>query len=122
MKHYIDEFLDHIAVERGLAHNTIVAYRHDLTRYVDYLGKNDINHIDDVERAHVTDFMFFLKKKELSTKSITRSLAAMKMFHRFLIRERLAKEDPTGLVETPKIWQTIPDVLSLQEVEAILES
>jgi integrase/recombinase XerD len=66
--------------------------------------------------------MFDLKKHKMSTTSICRNLAAVKMFHRFLVRENLAKEDPTSLVDTPKIWQRVPDVLNQKEVEAMIDA
>ena len=122
MKEYIEDFIDHISVERGLAKNTVLAYRHDLRVYVEHLDKKKIKSIDDIDRKHVTDFMFKQKKDGLSAKSITRSLAAIKMFHRFLVRESLTKEDPTDLVETPKIWKSVPDVLSTSEVESMIQA
>lgn len=122
MKEFIEDFIDHISVERGLAHNTILAYRRDLTVYVDYLARYKIKSPEAVERKNVTDFMFHQKKAGLSPKSIGRSLAAVKMFHRFLVRERITNENPTDLVETPKLWKSVPDVLSMAEVAAMLQA
>ncbi len=122
MNHYIDEFIDYLAVERGLADNTLLAYRSDLLKYVDYLNKKKIKNPSLVKRDHVTSFMFDQKEKGLSANSICRSLAAIKMFHRFLVRERFSKEDPTDLVDTPKLWKRIPDVLSVGEIEAIIDA
>jgi integrase/recombinase XerD len=64
--------------------------------------------------------MFSLKKHEMSTTTICRNLAAIKMFHRFLVRENLSKEDPTTLVDTPKLWKRVPAVLSQAEIEAMI--
>src|SRR3989338_9022515 len=110
MKEHIEEFINYLAVERGLADNTLLAYRRDLNKYSAYLGKNNVNGAKGVKREHITDFMYDQKKNGLSANSICRSLAAIKMFHRFLVRERFLDEDPTHLVETPKIWKKIPDV------------
>jgi len=66
--------------------------------------------------------MFDLKKHNMSPTSICRNLAAVKMFHRFLVRENLAKEDPTTLVDTPKLWLRIPSVLTLGEIEAMINA
>jgi len=68
----------------------------------------------------VSNFMFDLKKHEMSATSICRNLAAVKMFHRFLVRENLAKEDPTTLVDTPKLWMRIPSVLTQKEIESMI--
>ena len=122
MDSYIEEFINYLAVERGLAKNTLLAYRRDLVKYKGYLDKKKITDINGVKREHATDFMFEQKNNGLSTNTICRALAAMKMFHRFLVRERLAKEDPTGLVETPKIWKRVPDVLTTEEIEAMINA
>ena len=84
MKEYIEEFINFLSVERGLADNTILAYTRDLTKYVDYLGAKKVKKIDNVERDNITDFMFTQKNQGISTNSICRGLSAIKMFHRFL--------------------------------------
>ncbi|HLD69469.1 MAG TPA: site-specific tyrosine recombinase XerD [Candidatus Omnitrophota bacterium] len=122
MKEFIEDFINYLSVERGLATNTLMAYRRDLAAYVGSLQKNGLHQISDVSREKITDYMFEQKKRGLSANSICRSLAAIKMFHRFLVRERLAKEDPTSLVETPKLWKRVPDVLSEGEVKSIIEA
>ena len=122
MRHLIQEFVNYMSVERGLAKNTLLAYSHDLKIYEEYLKGSGVKNADAITREEVTNFMYALKKKSLSTTSICRSLAAVKMFHRFLVRENLAKEDPTNLVETPKIWQRVPEVLSQTEIEAIIRA
>ena len=122
MKPFIEDFLNYLAVERGLAQNTLLAYRRDLLKYAEFLEKQGIKAPDQVKRDHVTNFMFDQKKNKLTTSSICRSLAAIKTFHRFLVRERLSKEDPTTLVDTPKIWKRIPEVLTLKEIELIIDA
>ena len=120
MKNQVEEFINYLSVERGLASNTLLAYTRDLNKYVQYLEKSGIKELGGIRREHITNFMYDQKNKGLSANSICRSLAAMKMFHRFLVRERLAKDDPSGLVETPKLWKRIPTVLTSQEIEAII--
>ncbi|MDP2654014.1 MAG: site-specific tyrosine recombinase XerD [Candidatus Omnitrophota bacterium] len=122
MKALIDDFINFLSVERGLAQNTLVSYRRDLEKYTRYLAELKIASPDAVKRDHVTDFIYRLKQQKLSTPSICRNLAAVKMFHRYLVRERLSKEDPTTLVETPKIWQRVPDVLTQQEVQSMINA
>ena len=120
MKEFIDEFMNYLSVERGLAKNTLLAYRRDLDKYIDYLSKKGIKTTTAVSREHVSNFMFDLKKHDMSPTTICRSLAAVKMFHRFLVRENLAKEDPTTLVDTQKLWMRIPSVLTQAEVESMI--
>lgn len=122
MNTYIDGFIDFLGVERGLAENTLLAYRRDLNKYTGYLKKKNITSPDGVIREHITNFMFDQKENGLSVNSICRSLAAIKMFHRFLVREKLADEDPTNLVDTPKLWKRVPDVMTLNEVESVISA
>ncbi len=122
MKEFIGEFINYISVERGLAKNTLAAYRLDLEKYVKSLAGKGVVNADAVRPEHITGFLQALKKSDLSTSSICRNLAAVKMFHRFLVRDGLAKEDPTSLVDTPKQWTRIPEVLTQKEMEAILQA
>ena len=122
MKAQIEEFINYLSVERGLAKNTLIAYRRDLQQYLIYLDKKGVPSLQQVKREFVTDYIYNRKQAGLSTTSICRNLAAIKMFHRFLVRERLSSEDPTNLVDTPKIWKRVPEVLSQQEMEAIIKA
>lgn len=122
MKDLVEEFLDYLTVERGLSENTISAYRSDLYKYVKYLEENKKrNHVDEVDRSDIRDYMMVLKDKGLSANSVSRNLVAIKVFHRFLVRERYAKDDVTSVLDSPKLWKHLPQTLSLAEVEAILK-
>ncbi|MFA5093050.1 MAG: site-specific tyrosine recombinase XerD [Candidatus Omnitrophota bacterium] len=120
MKELIDSFLDYLSVERALAKNTILAYRQDLNIYLDFMTKRGINALSKVSRNDIVEFMHSEKDKGVSPTSISRRLAAIRMFHRFLSRERVLKNDPTTLIESPRLWKKIPDTLSLNEVEALI--
>jgi len=121
MKELIEDFINYLSVERGLAQNTLLAYQRDLSKYTTFLVTKGIKGVNQVVKEHITDFMYDEKKKGLSTNSICRCLAAIKMFHRFLVRERFALEDPTSLVDTPKLWKRVPDVLTQAEIEAMIK-
>lgn len=120
MQNLVQEFINYMSVERGLAKNTLLAYGRDLNMYIEYLKKNSIQTPDTVKRDHVSSFLYDLKKRELTTTSICRALTAVKMFHRFLVRENFVKDDPTNLVETPKTWKKVPEVLSQNEMERVI--
>ncbi|MBM3249271.1 MAG: site-specific tyrosine recombinase XerD [Candidatus Omnitrophica bacterium] len=120
MKEFIDSFLDYLSVERGLAQNTILSYRRDLDAYTEYLIQHHVDAVSRITKAEITGFMMFQKDKGISANSISRRLAAIRMFHRFLARERITKADPSNLVDSPKLWKKIPDTLSLNEVEALI--
>ena len=120
MKELIDSFLDYLLVERGLAKNTIIAYREDLNIYLDFIFSRKIDALSKISKNDITEFMFFEKNKGISPVSISRRLAAIRMFHRFLARERILKTDPTTLIDSPKLWKKVPDTLSLNEVELLI--
>jgi len=123
MKESLSELLNYLSVERGLAKNTLMAYARDLSVYLEYLkDKRGLGSFDMIGREHVTDYMQEQKKAGLSAASICRSLAAIRVFHRFLVRENFAKEDPTGLVDTPRKWKRIPDVLTQAEIDAMINA
>jgi integrase/recombinase XerD len=123
MKPLISEFLNYLSVERGLAKNTLMAYGRDLEAYVQYLeAQHGVKSPEGVSREKITSYMHQQKKLGLTAGSICRSLAAIRMFHRFLVRENFSGVDPTDLVETPKLWKRVPDVLSQLEVNAMIDA
>jgi integrase/recombinase XerD len=122
MKELAEEFLNYLSVERGLSDNTISAYRADLYKYITYVEeKKKRDHPDEVERTDIRDYMMSLKDNGLSSNSISRNLVAIKVLHRFLLREKYSKSDVTSVLDSPKLWKHLPDTLSLSEVEQILK-
>lgn len=121
MKRHIEQFIYFLEAERGVSANTIISYRRDLEKFSDYIKKHGKT-VTVVEREDITAFLMMLKNKGLSVTSIARNLAALKTFWKFLTREQIVKENASSSVESPKIWQRVPDVLSKKEVEDILEA
>jgi len=120
MKELIESFLDYLSVERGLSKNTVVSYRKDLDLFTGYLERRRIDSLSKAKREDVANFMSDQKEHGISANSIARRLQAVKGFYRFLVRERILKNDPTSLMDSPKLWKKIPESLSLNEVEALL--
>lgn len=121
MKELIDDFISYLSVERGLSVNTQSAYRQDLKKYTAFLHKRGITDLKATKKKDILDFIMHLKKKGLAPASIARIVAAVKGFYRFLVMERRIPEDITSIMESPKLWQKLPEVLSLDEVEIILK-
>ena len=118
MYEVIDEFITYLQVERGLAENTISAYSRDLVRFVTYLETRNITPLK-TSRNVIRDYLGSLTQN-LSKRSQARNVSAIKTFFRFLVSEGRLKENPARLLETPRIQQKLPDVLSLDEVEQLL--
>ncbi len=122
MDKFVEMFLDYLNVERGLSKNTVVSYRHDLNLYMKFLESISKKTISDSSREDIREFMLHEKDKGLSANSIARSLAALRMFYRFLVRERLIKTDVSSYIDSPRLWKKIPDVLNFDEVEKLIEA
>jgi integrase/recombinase XerD len=122
MDNLIAEFLNYIAVEKGLSKNTISAYGTDLKHFASYMASCGLSDIDGINRQHITKYLLSLKDGGIGGNSISRALVAIKMFYRFLIQERLIKEDVAGILESPKLIRTLPSVLNFAEVEKILSA
>jgi integrase/recombinase XerD len=115
----IDLFLEHLVVERGLAQNSLEAYRRDLARYSAHLTAHG-RQVTGLDRAEVPRYLLALREAGLSPRSVARHLSAIRQFHRFLVREGHASEDPTSHLESPRPWHRLPTVLSSDEVDRLL--
>ncbi|KJJ85422.1 site-specific tyrosine recombinase XerD [Candidatus Omnitrophus magneticus] len=121
MNSIIDQFICFMEVERGAGRNTLESYHRDISKFFSYLSQQKKT-ISDVDRQMVIDFMLLLKEKGLDVKSIARNLAALKTFWKFLVNDRIVKDNILSVVETPRIWKTIPGVLSKEEVNVLLNA
>ena len=117
----LDQFLHYLTVEKGLSRNTIEAYGHDLDRFLGYLKEMGIEDLARVGKFDVRAFLLVLKKQDLSTRTVARNLAVLRTFFRFLIQEGILKANPVEELESPKMGRTLPEILTLREVERLLE-
>jgi len=118
---YLPIFLDYLAVEKGLARNSLSAYRTDLRHFGHWLKDQSIE-LDGVERIHIVKYFQTLRRAGISARSVARALAAIRGMFRFLVAERHLKTDPTENLENPKLWSTLPKSLQASEVEALLKA
>ena len=119
MDRYVDLFLSYLLVEKGAAANTVSAYSRDLARYLLFLGERTPG---DIRSSDVTGFLSKLKSDGIAPRSRARALSALRMLHRFLVREGYCELNPTAIIEAPKGVLRLPAVLSGREVEALLNS
>ncbi len=121
MLELVEQFLDYLSVERGLSRNTIVGYRQDLAKFSKYLDSRRIQKMKEATKHDISKYLYFLKDGGLAASSIARNLAAIKMFYRFLVAERVTKEDAAGMLESPHLLKGLPEVLNVSEVAKMLE-
>ncbi|MHC0036046.1 site-specific tyrosine recombinase XerD [Pseudoneobacillus sp. C159] len=123
MEDHLKDFLHFLIVEKGLADNTIISYKRDLNSYLLYLKNvEQMNDLNEVKRAQIVHFLKYLKENGKSAKTLARHTASIRAFHQFLIREKIAEHDPSVHIETPQLEKSLPKVLSMEEVELLLES
>ncbi len=121
MKYIIKDFEYYLKNEKGSSKNTISSYLSDVAQYALFLEKyHDIKKPRDIEKKHIEGFLKSMKK-QVSSKSIARKLTALKSFHHFLAIEKETDEDFAKTFPSPKTEKTLPQVLSVDEVVAILK-
>ncbi len=116
MKNWIQDFLVYLASEKGLAKNTLIAYETDLLAFQGFLKDKELSLI---EKKDVIDFLEMKQKKGLASSSLCRALIAIKLFFRFLKKESAFWVEGIAFLDSPKIWQLIPEVLSLEEIDLL---
>ena len=120
-------WLDHLAVERGLAANTLAAYRRDLLRYDAYLAERGIGDATAVAPSDISEFQRWLaagapERPGQAPASVARTLVAVRNLHRFALSDGLAASDPATDVGVPKLGRRLPKALALEQVQALLEA
>jgi len=118
----LEQFIDYLSIEKGLADNSLKSYKLDLSKYLKYLDQKKITDFNRIKRDHIVSFLKILRDSDLSVSTIYRSLVSIKLLHRFLASERLAEEDVTTVLDSPKLWKTLPEFLTLPEIERMLKS
>lgn len=121
MEQWLDQLLHYLIVERGLSKNTIEAYSHGLSRFLNHLREKGVQEIRDVGKFDVRGFLLALKKENLSAKTIVRNLVAIRTFFRFLVQEGILETNPVEDLESPKVAKTLPEILTLKDIEQLLE-
>jgi integrase/recombinase XerD len=121
MDERVDQFLNYLIVERGLSKNTIEAYSHGLSRFTEHLREKGIQEIPRIGKFDVRGFLLALKRQGLSAKTVVRNLAVIRSFFKFLLQEGILNVNPVEEIESQKVAKTLPEVLTLKEVEQLLE-
>ncbi len=123
MHRQIDQYLDHLRVERGLSARTLDAYAADLQRFVSFVTNDDEPpEPEAIDAPQISAFLVHLSETGLAARSQARSLSALRGFFRYLRAERTIEIDPAELIESPKLIRKLPGVLSRDETLRLLDS
>jgi integrase/recombinase XerD len=120
MDDMIDEFVNFLAVEKGASHNTIEAYSRDLLRYTNFLRSRGIQTVGEANPDDVVSYLGRIQKDGLNPSSVNRGLAAIRVFYKYLLRERRIDQNPVANIELAKVWMRLPDTLSQEEMSRLL--
>ncbi len=120
MRVHIEDFLTYLASEKGFSPHTLEAYERDIETFRLFLDSFSLQDWKEVEQSHLVDFLTYKQKAGYADASRSRALIALRVFFRFLKREGEGVSNPAALLQSPKIWQLLPDILSLEEMERLL--
>lgn len=122
MNEDVEEYLRFLTIERGLSKNTIESYKRDIKQYLTFIAESKITDWDQIDRYIVLSFLQNLKEQKKSAGTIIRMISCLRRFHQFLKQEQLSKGDPMLHIDTPKKAQKLPKVLSIKEVDQLIET
>lgn len=120
-KQTLNDFIAYISIEKGLSKNTALAYRSDISKFLKF-AKNKEMPIEKFEHHDITDFLWEVKMSGLKPRSIYRIMESLRQFYKYLAAEEITGNNPTAYIAAPKIPETLPGMLSFEEVERLLTS
>ena len=118
MEPLIQEFSDYLRIEKRISPNTILAYRSDLIRFSSELTDKTL---ESVTTANIRGFLISLRNQGMSASSIARSLSSIKSFFKYLCQDKQLKNNPAIILESPKHWRKLPDVITHEDVDKLLK-
>ncbi|WP_166626665.1 site-specific tyrosine recombinase XerD [Jeotgalicoccus sp. S0W5] len=121
-KTHIDEYLRYLKIEKGLSDASISSYNQDLKKYSQFLEDQNVTRVDSITAETLVTFLQFLTSENKSAKTIRRMQSTLKNFHQFLQIERITENNPALRLQTPKEEKALPVVLTIEEMERLLQS
>ena len=118
METLIQEFSDYLRIEKRNSPNTILAYRSDLIRFSSELSGKPL---ESITTANIRGFLISLRSQGMSASSIARSLSSIKSFFKYLCQDKQLKNNPAIILESPKHWRKLPDVITHEDVDKLLK-
>ena len=119
MLSHIEDFLNYLNFERGYSKHTLSSYRKDLSQFSEQYKARAVG---DLGRLDLTDYVAYLYKKGMRPSTISRKLAALKSFFKYLMAEGLIKKNPADKMQLPKTSKLLPKTLTRKDVEILIEA
>lgn len=117
----LKEFIHYLAVEKGLANNTLSSYSRDLSFFCTYLRQNKVGNLQEVGSEQITDYLYTLQAAGKAAATRSRNLASIRSFYHYLFQEKLVENNPAVDLQFPRQEKKLPRILSTQEVALLLE-
>jgi integrase/recombinase XerD len=122
MQNYITAFIEYLQYEKGLSENTRAAYRRDLNKFNAYQLKNsESSEPGEINKQQIMAFLSTQMDEGAANSTVARSLSSIKSFYKYLVLENQVQNNPTSDLETPKIKRRLPDILTIEEVDKLME-
>lgn len=118
----IEEFKRYLLIDQGKSENTIKSYQLDLTKFIDFLEVQNIIEITEVTQQTIQLFLASLRQAGYASSTTSRMISSLKQFFIYLMKEGIIKQNPLTLIQGPKKAQRLPKVLTMKEVEALIQS
>ena len=118
---YITEFVSYLKIEKGLSNNSIIAYENDSNKLKNYCEDNNLS-VKEVQYSHLKNFVAELFDLGLSARSQARIISGIKQFYAYLLLENLVANDPSELLEQPKIGRKLPEVMTIEEIDELINA
>lgn len=118
----IDQFLNFLLVEKGLSKKTLEAYSRDIIRYRNFLAEHQTAVFSDEDTPLILKYLIHLRKSGLAARSRARHLVAIRGLYRFLVQEKILRNDPARLIDLPRTSLKLPAVLSREEIEVLMQA
>lgn len=122
MKKELQSFIHFLSDERGLAKNTLDSYERDVAQFIDYLHSTGVGAIQETSKLQITNYLHHMRRLGRAAATQSRTIVSLRAFYQYLVRERRLDYDPTVQLEAPKLEKRLPKVLTIQEVELLLEA
>lgn len=117
---FISEYLEYLSIEKGLSENTLNSYSSDLIAFADHLISNDIKELSSITRLIINSYIRYLRTSKFTSSSITRKIVSLRGFFYWLASNNNISSDPMISVEQPKVEKFLPKVLTIKEIESLL--
>jgi integrase/recombinase XerD len=121
MEALVQKFVNFLERDKRLSVNTLQSYRRDIEQYFTYLHEINLQNISNSNKTTVIAYLLYLQKKGRATSTISRNLASIRSFYQYISKNKLIDHDPTAELESPKVEKKLPQILSPEEVELLLE-